>query len=73
MENGFSQKSGSDYDETFCPMVQLESLKNGIAMPTNHKLQLDYVEMHTALLNGTLQEEVCMKQPVGYVKEGEEN
>ena len=34
--------------------------------------QIEYVDMHTAFLNGTLQE-VYMKQPIGYEKEGKEH
>ena len=70
---GFNQKFGSDYDETFCPVVRLESLRNLIALSAKHKLQLHHVDVHTAFLNGTLQEEVYMEQPVGYVRKGEEH
>ena len=69
---GFDQKFGSDYDETFCPVVRLESLRTLIALSTQRGLELHHVDVHTAFLNGVLQEEVYMKQPIGYEKEGEE-
>ena len=33
---GFSQKYGTDYDETFCPVVRLESLRTMIALAVQH-------------------------------------
>jgi len=70
---GFNQKFGSDYDETFCPVIRMESLRTLVALSTQQGLELHHVDVHTAFLNGTLQEEVYMKQPVGYEKEGEEH
>ena len=35
-----SEEFGSDYDETFCPVVRLELLRNLIAISTKHKQQL---------------------------------
>ena len=72
---GFDQKFGSDYDETFCPVVRMESLRTLMSLSTQRGLELHHVDVHTAFLNGTLvlQEEVYMKQPPGYEKEGEEH
>ena len=70
---GFDQKFGSDYDETFCPVVRMESLRTLIALSTQHGLELHHVDVATAFLNGTLQREVYMEQPTGYKKEGEEH
>ena len=70
---GFNQKFGSDYDETFCLVIRLESLRTLVALSTQQGLELHHVDVHTAFLNGTLQEEVYMKQPVGYEKEAEEH
>ena len=70
---GYNQKYGSDYDETFCPVVRLESLRTLVALSTQRGLELHHVDVATAFLNGTLQEEVYMKQPKGYEKKGEEH
>ena len=70
---GFNQKFGLDYDETFCPVVRLELLGTLIALLIQCGLELHRVDVHTAFLNGILQEEVYMKQPIGYEKEGEEH
>ena len=70
---GFDQKFGSDYDETFCPVVRMELLRTLIALSTQRGLELHHVDVHTAFLNGTLREEVYMKQPTGYERKGEEH
>ena len=57
---GFSQKYGDDYDETFCPVVRLESLRALIALAVHYKLRLHQVDVTTAFLNGELEEEVYM-------------
>ena len=67
---GFDQRFGSGYDETFCPVVRMESLRTLIAFSTQCGLELHHVDVHTAFLNGTLQEEVFMKQPMGYEMKG---
>ena len=58
MARGFDQKFGLDYDKTFCPVVRLESLRTLIALSTQRGLELHHVDVHTAFLNGILQEEL---------------
>ena len=70
---GFTQKYGTDYDETFCPVVRLESIHTLIALSVQYGLELHQVDVTTALLNGELEEEVYMSQPEGFVAEGREH
>ena len=70
---GFSQKFGSDYDETFCPVVRLESLRTVIALAVQNGLKIHQVDVTTAFLNGELLEEVYMKQPKGFIVKGQEH
>ena len=58
---GFSQKFGTDYNKTFCPVVRLESVRTLIALSAQLGLQLHQVEVTTAFLNGKLDEDVFMK------------
>ena len=69
---GFTQKYGFDYDETFCPVVRLESLRVLVALSVQYGLKLHQVDVTTAFLNGNLEEEVYMSQPKGFVKKGKE-
>ena len=70
---GFSQKYGDDYDETFCPVVRLESLRALIALAVQKGLKLHQVDVTTAFLNGELEEEVYMKQPEGFITDGKDH
>ena len=70
---GFSQKFGLDYDETFCPVVRGESVRAVIALAAERGLMLHQLDVTTAFLNGTLEEEVYMKQPEGFVVDGKED
>ena len=51
---GFTQKSGIDYDETFCPVVRFESIKTIIALAAKYNLQLYHLYIPTAFLSGEL-------------------
>ena len=55
---GYTQKYGTDYDETFCPVVRQESLRVLIALLVQSGLKLHQVDVTTAFMNGTLEEEV---------------
>ena len=69
----FWQKYGDDYDETFCPVVRLESLRTLITLAVQLGLKLHQVDVTTAFLNGELEEEVYMQQPKGFITDGKEN
>ena len=64
MAQGYNQKYGSDYDETFCPVVRQESLRTLVALSTQFGLELHHVDVATAFLDRTLEEEVYMSQGV---------
>ena len=70
---GFSQKYGLDYDETFSPVVRFESLRTVIALAVQNGMKLHQMDVTTAFLNGELEEEVYMKQPEGFAAKGQED
>ena len=70
---GFSQKFGLDYDETFCPVVRFESVRTVIALAVQNGLKLHQLDVATAFLNGELDEEIFMKQPEGFAVKGQEH
>ena len=62
---GFTQLSGADYDETFSPVVRMESLCMLIALSIQLGFKLHHVDVTTAFLNRDLKQEVYMKQSKG--------
>ena len=70
---GYTQKYGTDYNETFCPVVRQESLRLLITLSVQYGLKLHQVDVATAFLNGTLEEEILMKQPEGFEVKGKEH
>ena len=69
---GFSQKFGLDYEETFSPVIRFESVRSVLALAAQHGLKLHQMDVSTAFLNGELENEVYMKQPEGYITPGQE-
>ena len=64
---GFTQ---ADHDETFSPVVKIESFRVLIALSVQYGFQLRHVDVKTTFLNGDLEEEVYMKQPKVFATEG---
>ena len=63
---GFLQKHGVHYDETFCPIVRFESIWTINALAEKHDLKLHQLDITTVFLNGKLKEEIYLKQPGGF-------
>ena len=70
---GFSQKYGIDYEETFAPVVRFASIRALLAYAVQNDMLIHQMDVVTAFLNGTLEEEIYMSQPDGYIKSGEEH
>ena len=70
---GYSQQPGTDFAETFSPVVRLNNLRALLAYAIQKNLLIHQMDITTAFLHGHLKEEVYMEQPPGYVKEGQEN
>lgn len=70
---GYSQQEGLDYDETFSPVIRVESVRSVIALACKKGLKLHQMDVTTAFLNGNLEEEIYMKQPEGFVADGQEH
>ena len=70
---GYSQRPGIDYEETFSPVVCFESVHSVIALAACGNMKLHQMDVKTAFLNGELSEEVFMSQPEGFVEKGKES
>ena len=65
---GFSQRPGFDYTETFAPTPQWAAIRATLALAALEDLYLESVDISSAFLNGKLEEEVYMRQPEGFVE-----
>ena len=70
---GYTQKLNVDYDETFAPVVRFSSIRALLALSVHNGMLVHQMDVVSAFLNGTLEEEVYMDQPSHYVQEGKEN
>jgi hypothetical protein len=58
-----------DFDETFAPVAGLESIHILLAYATHHSFKLYQMDVKSTFLNGPIQEEVYVEQPLGFKSE----
>ncbi|GJX78951.1 zinc finger, CCHC-type containing protein [Tanacetum coccineum] len=59
---GFKQKSGIDYFDTYAPMARISTKRLLIAMVSIHNMIIHQMDVKTDFLNGDLEEEQAPKQ-----------
>lgn len=62
---GFAQTQGTDYDETYSPVVKYSTIRYLLALATRENLQITHMDVTTAYLNGELEEEIFLRPPEG--------
>jgi hypothetical protein len=60
---GYSQVFGLDYTETYAPVAKNYSIRLILAIAAAKILEMIQLDVKTAFLYGTLDEEIYMKQP----------
>ena len=65
---GFKQKEGVDYFETFSPTVKIKSLKYLLAIAAQEDLEIKQLDFVTAFLNAKLNEDIYIAVPQGYTE-----
>jgi hypothetical protein len=66
---GYSQKEGIDYEETFAPVASLEAIQILLAFAVAKGFKLYQMDVKSFFLNGVIKEEVYVKQPPGFESE----
>ena len=66
MAKGCAQRPGYDYAETHSPVMCLESIRLLLAIAATRGLRIHQMDVKGAYLNGTLEEQVYMRQPEGF-------
>jgi hypothetical protein len=63
---GFTQKHGIDYNETFAPVLKYKSLRILLSLAAVRDYEIKQMDVETAFLNGTLEEQCFMEVPEGF-------
>ncbi|CAL0313968.1 unnamed protein product [Lupinus luteus] len=69
---GFLQRPGIDFDEVFAPVARIETIRLVIAIAASKDWTLSQMNVKSAFLNGPLDREVFVSQPLGFEVAGQE-
>ncbi|GJU68665.1 copia protein [Tanacetum coccineum] len=64
---GYNQQEGIDYDETYASVARLESIRILLAYACALDFKLFQMDVKSAFLNGFINEEVYVAQPLGFI------
>ncbi|RDX69078.1 Copia protein, partial [Mucuna pruriens] len=70
---GFLQKVGIDYGEVYAPVARIETIRLVVAIAINVGWSMDKLDVKSSFLNGPLEEEVYVNQPLSFVVKDKEN
>ncbi|GKA82929.1 retrovirus-related pol polyprotein from transposon TNT 1-94, partial [Tanacetum coccineum] len=65
--HGYNQQEGIDYDETYAPVARLESIRIVLAIACANDFKLYQMDVKSAFLNGFINKEVYVAQPLGFI------
>ena len=71
MAKGYTQTYGVDYSDTFSLVAKMTYVRLFISLAASYYWNLHQLDIKNVFLHGDLQEEVYMKQPTGFVAQGE--
>jgi hypothetical protein len=63
---GYSQKEGIDYEETFAPVARLEAIRILLSFSMFKGFKLHQIDVKSAFLNGVLEKGVFVRQSPGF-------
>ena len=65
---GYKQEHGIDYIEVFAPVARHDTIRLVIALAAQNSWLIFQLDVKSAFLNGNLEEQVFVEQPLGYIK-----
>ena len=70
---GFSQRAGIDYSDTFSPVVRFEAIRTILSLSAKLNLKVHQMDVSSAFLHSDLDENILLRQPENFVEKGNEN
>ncbi|KAH9760840.1 Integrase catalytic domain-containing protein [Citrus sinensis] len=70
---GFTQQERINYHDTFSPVSKKDSFRIIMTLVAHFDMELHQMDVKTTFLNGDLEEEVHMRQPEGFISEGNDH
>ena len=67
---GYTQKERIYYEETFSQVAMLKSIQILLAVAASLDYEIWQMDVKTAFLNGSLEEDIYMQQPEGFIARG---
>nr|GEW15820.1 hypothetical protein [Tanacetum cinerariifolium] len=67
LDQGYGQKEGIDFEESFASVAWLEAIRLFVAYTVQKSFPVYQMDVKTTFLNGPLKEEVYVNQPDGFV------
>ena len=64
---GYSQTQGVDYEEVFSPVARYSSIRTLLDLANAYDLGVHQMDVNTAFLNGTVDHDIYMPQPEGFI------
>ncbi|GJS55779.1 putative ribonuclease H-like domain-containing protein [Tanacetum coccineum] len=65
--HGYKQEEGIDYDEVFAPVARIEAIRLFLAYASFMNFLVYQMDVKSAFLYGTIEEEIYVSQPPGFV------
>ena len=66
MAQGYTQIEGLDFGETYAPVARFEAIRILLVYACTHNIKLYQMDVKSAFLNGYINEEVYVEQPLGF-------
>ncbi|GJX87708.1 putative ribonuclease H-like domain-containing protein [Tanacetum coccineum] len=67
---GYKQEEGIDYDDVFAPVARIEAIRLFLAYASFMNFLVYQMDVKSSFLYGTIEEEVYVSQPLGFVDPG---
>lgn len=70
---GYKQRHGINYEEVYVPVAHMEMIRLLISLAAETKWKIHQLDVKSTFLNGYLEEEVYVEQPLGFVVRNHED